>query len=350
MFFYNIQGIRTFAALSVVVFHLPFNGSIGSYGVDLFFIISGFLMSFIAHNDPRRFLIKRIIRIVPLYWTATIGVFLISLWFPTLLQSTTPNFVYLLKSMLFVPYMKESGIMEPVLFLGWTLNYEMYFYIIFALCLRLTKKYSSCLTAALISIPPLMGLLVSLESDIFSFYSNSIVLEFIFGIFIYYFWTRKIGRRIHVLTEPLLLYGLVLISALSLPVLQHFSDYIRMDRIVALGVPGFILVLSCVLLEGGIKLPKIFTRLGNASYSLYIIHPYIIQGFDKVLVKIDEFSIVTFMWCLVVVFASLALALLSYSLYEKPAIDLLRGQFLKRKRSVREPVLHPTSLASAPLH
>src|SRR6185437_14170487 len=132
----NIQALRAIAALLVVFVHLavpvaalgvaPF----GAGGVDLFFVISGFIMVYTTVGRPisgAEFLGRRIVRIVPLYWLLTLAVFGIALIAPTLLQFTTASWGQLLKSLFFIPFAKANGDVQPVLFLGWTLNYEMFF-------------------------------------------------------------------------------------------------------------------------------------------------------------------------------------------------------------------------------
>ncbi|MFM0670587.1 acyltransferase family protein [Paraburkholderia sediminicola] len=88
------------AALTVVAYHvdvLPF----GQCGVDIFFVISGFIMSYVALGEGRGFLPKHLVRILPLYWMSTLGVYLVATSRPHWLNTTTTGAVYLLKSLLF---------------------------------------------------------------------------------------------------------------------------------------------------------------------------------------------------------------------------------------------------------
>ena len=93
----NIQVLRFFAALSVMMVHLPLFG-FGVWGVDFFFVISGFIMMYITDLSSKFFFLKRLARIIPLYWILTILVFCLALTKPELLNNTTPNFEHLLKS------------------------------------------------------------------------------------------------------------------------------------------------------------------------------------------------------------------------------------------------------------
>jgi peptidoglycan/LPS O-acetylase OafA/YrhL len=124
-----IQVLRFLAAFSVMMVHLPVIG-FGIWGVDIFFVISGFIMMYVTENNQKNFLVKRIIRIVPLYWILTLGVFSIAIFYPDLLNNTTANFEHLIKSLFFIPFDKNGSGHFPILFLGWTLNFEVIFYIL----------------------------------------------------------------------------------------------------------------------------------------------------------------------------------------------------------------------------
>src|SRR5882672_247790 len=134
----SVQALRALAALCVVVYHVDFVGR-GAFGVDIFFVISGFIICHVTAKDHDGFLRKRLIRIVPLYWAGTLCLYCLGLVAPRLLQSE-PTLSGLVNSLLFIPYAKEGGRVYPILFLGWTLNYEMFFYALFACALALNRR------------------------------------------------------------------------------------------------------------------------------------------------------------------------------------------------------------------
>ena len=107
--------------------------------MDLFFVISGFVIFSLTEHQvigPRRFLLDRLARIAPLYWLATLLAFTaVSLGLPLYGCSSDP--LLLLKSLLFIPAYSPNGHLWPTLLLGWTLNYEMFFYLLFAVFLCL---------------------------------------------------------------------------------------------------------------------------------------------------------------------------------------------------------------------
>ena len=130
----SIQVLRFFAAFSVMMVHLPVF-EFGIWGVDIFFVISGFIMMYVTENNEKFFLLKRIFRIVPLYWILTLGVFALAIFVPDVLNNTTANIVHLIKSLFFIPFDKNGTGHFPILFLGWTLNFEVIFYFLFSLSL-----------------------------------------------------------------------------------------------------------------------------------------------------------------------------------------------------------------------
>ena len=139
----SIQYLRAVAAL-MVVFHHIINAKpwlfnpLENYpslatGVDIFFVISGFIMYVAARNEaPLEFLKKRIIRIVPLYWVATLA-FVIVKTKLHIFSLTPEDWLHIAKSLAFIPHHDPTnpGKIWPYLIQGWTLNYEMFFYLIF---------------------------------------------------------------------------------------------------------------------------------------------------------------------------------------------------------------------------
>lgn len=145
---YPVQYLRAIAALSVFYYHFTATlvsremmtpvtiYEIGAAGVDLFFVISGFIMAKIAFEnpvEPLSFMRRRLARIVPLYWVATALVFAIALAAPQLAGNVKPDWLHLAHSLLFLPYGSNGDITAPILVVGWTLNFEMFFYVLVAI-------------------------------------------------------------------------------------------------------------------------------------------------------------------------------------------------------------------------
>jgi len=299
----NIQMLRAFAAVSVVYYHTGFGlgtmRSFGSYGVDVFFVISGFIMARILDADLRPnlppgqhpgdfFLRRRLLRIVPPYWTFTLLLFFASMRLPALMGSTRPSYVDLFKSLFFVPFTKYEWVIQPLLFIGWSLNYEMFFYIALAIGVWLHKRLnlrfpSVILGAALVLLTMLACMPFAANSVPARFYSRDLSLEFLFGIGSYYL-CRSIPaaatRRLR-----LLLLFFCLASAALLIAVQGIFPPTTISRVITLGIPAMILVTSaCLLSQGGWDTSLAgLVLLGDASYILYLVHPYCELSIDRIL-------------------------------------------------------------------
>ena len=189
---YNLHVLRALAALAVAFLHitweaglgLPFK--VGGYGVDVFFVISGFIMSYQRSESAGDFAKRRIIRIVPFYWCATLVVFAVAAAFPHLLRSTRADFIQLVCSLLFIPRETDYAGLYPTLVLGWSLNYEMYFYAVFALCLAIVPRIAPVVCAAMIGLVAAAISMSGVVNPSIQFYARELVLEFALGIGCFY--------------------------------------------------------------------------------------------------------------------------------------------------------------------
>jgi peptidoglycan/LPS O-acetylase OafA/YrhL len=197
----SIQLLRAVAALSVVYLHCTTAGDYnffptGAFGVDIFFIISGFIIAYMVSKTTEDFLIKRIIRIVPLYFLATVAMTLTVMFFPNLIRSTTISVSGFIKSILFIPGPENRS--QPILGQGWTLNYEMLFYIIMFLCIFFVKN-KKYLTIVCILVLVLLTVVLHLTNStnfIINYYKKGLFLEFIYGMILYhvYIFVNKYSR------------------------------------------------------------------------------------------------------------------------------------------------------------
>src|SRR5271166_2680793 len=131
----------------------------------------------------RRFLGRRIARIVPLYWIATTLVVLGALAVPTALSEPLgEGWRYIAASYLFIPWLRPDGFIQPVFRLGWTLNYEMLFYVVFALFLPLSRARATACVALAIGALVAWGHLARPSSPLLVFWTDPIMLEFVAGM------------------------------------------------------------------------------------------------------------------------------------------------------------------------
>ncbi|MGB0902217.1 acyltransferase family protein [Halocynthiibacter sp.] len=310
----NLQILRFFAASLVVWLHwvgmashtgfnLPAFG-IGMFGVDIFFVLSGFVMAMVVNTrtgarlSPRVFFGKRLLRLLPLYWLLTVSLFFASTLVPGVVTEI-PSIGELTQSLFFIPYMRDTGLMQPVLFLGWTLNYEIFFYGCFALSLHFSRP-ALVVVLALAGFV-LSGVLFHPGSVIGQFYTDPVLLEFAAGIMCFKTW--------NILKSRTGWTGAVICASggvFSVLLFQMFppGEY---HRIIPFIIPAFCIVLGAAMmppLQGGIVMGPIL--LGDASYAIYLIHPYV----QKLILSIspENFGIIGLTAIMIVLVTGVAIA------------------------------------------
>lgn len=337
----SIQTLRAVAALLVVFMHSlyhyddnakylsdpglslshfyylkPFDYS----GVHLFFIISGFVMAMLQAQRPHQsagsFVFDRISRIVPMYWLMTV------VWCFTGYPGNMPTVWHFIQSIAFIPPVDKF----PVLGVGWTLNYEMYFYASFALIVILARKSIWWLGALFFGFVCLS--LVS-NNYLFNFYGAPIVWDFIVGIVI-----LKIHRYSGLARFAPMIFGIGLATMVSSIFYMVPGSFLARNNIVGWGIPCAFVVLGAVAMEANSHGGRVFhipgaAALGAASYSLYLIHPsaiYYLNGFALYKLQIQNY--VGANGAIMLLLAVLALAAVGVNrLIEKPLTRLIRAAF-----------------------
>jgi exopolysaccharide production protein ExoZ len=282
---YSIQAIRALAAWSVVVHHYCMIFAVpnpswwrrgfldhGWLGVDVFFVVSGFVMGLGAADrtvTPRAFMVKRLARIVPAYWLFTLAVALLITLAPDVMvqQGCSPE--SLIKSLLFIPSENPGGIgVLPVITVGWTLNYEMVFYLIVAITLfvKLPQRW----LWLVIAIVALQQVLVP-QGVVSSYYASSLFYEFLMGVLAAHLW------RAGALRGRAWWFGCLAVLAMYC-LLRAPAPANTLSRELECGVPAFLLVCAALGLEPLFKRAALLKRLGDHSYSVYLIHPAILYS------------------------------------------------------------------------
>jgi exopolysaccharide production protein ExoZ len=277
---HGIQYLRALAALAVVVFHAAERTgghfAIGAAGVDVFFVISGFIMWVISHRRPTtpgRFLRDRLERIAPVYWIAT-GV-MVAGGLAGLFPNMKLTLGHVLGSLFFVPHRSPSnGEIWPVLVQGWTLNYEMFFYAVFALCLLLPSRTRLAALAFVFIGLAAFGLTRSSGNPIFATYTDPIILEFLIGALIGKLWLED--------KIPSPAAGLALIAVAFLGFAFVGVTYIGFGPF-AFGPLAAALLIGVLALEksGALREVRPLTYLGDSSYSIYLWHTMAISVVAK---------------------------------------------------------------------
>lgn len=336
----NIQSLRGIAALLVVFSHLlvieqkyspdQFLGSwmsFGMVGVDLFFVISGFIMVYVASNMRRggksalEFLFARMTRIYPLYWLVSAALLMVWLVRPDMVFSSFSTEPNIIKSFLLYPDARD-----PLLAVGWTLIHEVGFYLVFALALLLKPKWLLpflLLWVVVLSGGQYLGLGTNLVTALLF---SPLTYEFLAGAFagwVFHKWNAKFAL-------PILVAGLVL-WAVSLSLLisaGHSMIASPAGRAIHFALPATLTVYGLA----GIKtnLPKWSQTLGDWSYALYLTHVLTLTLFGRIWHRFAQESLWDNIPALItLIIASIAVAGLTYKLAEKPM--LLAAKALRRR-------------------
>jgi exopolysaccharide production protein ExoZ len=278
----SIQGLRGLAALAVVVSHSlgeliehahiplsaqPIAAAFGDIGVRVFFVISGFIMtvttahSFGAAGASLDFIAKRLIRIAPLYWLVTMAYIAVVMW-P---RGATPDATKILLSLAFIPYLNDSGQYWPVYVPGWTLNYEMLFYALFAIALIFRRGLGFVLAALIL-------LVVAGMAGLDGFYTKPVLLYFAAGIAL----------------------ALIRERAKLPPLRPHAAD-------------------------------RAILAVGDASYSIYLTHSFLLGVSAPILARFSGIHVAA-LWMAAMLVGSILIGLLSYRILESPMTRWLRSQ------------------------
>lgn len=288
--FLSVQVLRAIAASMVVLYHvqvdlvaaagatpgLP-NLTVGAAGVDIFFVISGFIMvhaserQFGTPGGWRSFLLRRIIRICPLYWAVTAFHVLVAMAAPSLFSTTfEPGFI--LACGLFWPMARPDGLIAPVVAQGWTLNFEMFFYLLLAATMVAPRRRAVLLTSVALVVFALAGQMGDLPFPL-SYWAHPIILDFVAGLLLGLAHREGLrlgsGARVGLVLAGMLAY-LVAAPAPGDDILDSGAR-----SFLAWGVPAVLIVAGAVFGEPAAKLDgpgRMLSFLGEASYALYLTH------------------------------------------------------------------------------
>lgn len=280
----NIQVLRAFAAVAVVIFHTEYSlfglRPFGSFGVEVFFVISGFIMAGICETNRDAFFLRRLVRILPPYWAATLLLFVFACFYPALLKATHPSLIELIKSLLFIPYIKSNGLLRPLLFVGWSLNYEMFFYVVLALCIWIMPRRPTLLAACVI-VAITLGCHPFTGRNLYAtFYGSFVQFDFVLGMIAFYL-CRAIpapaAQRLRSLTLLCMLGSMVYLIWY-----QGMATMTPLATAITYTGMSFLMVTSADLTSKGGWDTDIrwIVLIGDASYILYLIHPYVEIALD----------------------------------------------------------------------
>lgn len=348
----NVQALRAIAAISVVFWHTNyqiFGQHVGYGGVPLFFVISGFIMTHITRSDASCFLSRRFSRVVPIYWLVTaFGVLWFNFgfsnptyvwplwahwlasnpwqiggWFATQWHAfwTPENSWLLVRSLLFLP---SADV--PLLGIGWTLNLEIMFYLIFAGCIAVSNRCAPFVAGIIL----LFLAAISADDSCGSFcrtYGLAHLVFFSLGIGCYYAWRalEEWSRQ-----RPKLIAAVALSALIWWPVCEFLANSSPALKLSVQAILAPALLMTALLLHSsGQKCTnRAILALGASSYALYLTHTFVIEPFRAAgtsLPAIAPSGLVGMAICLAL---SVALGIATFRLVEIPILRLFRPRGL----------------------
>jgi peptidoglycan/LPS O-acetylase OafA/YrhL len=352
----NVQVLRCMAAYLVVFAHIA--GMIfkrdqlsndfvilGSAGVDLFFVISGFIMVYTtdkSRTSAGAFLLNRFVRVAPLYYIFTICIVALSALAPNAMNSTKPNALQLVQSLFFIPFEKSELRIYPAYFLGWTLNYEMFFYTLFAISIFISFKLRIFISAlAIISLFIVYRFLddgTLYKNVLFYFYSRPIMLDFVLGMLIGWYGSR-LSKHLFICVGEVVV-GAVFLVADSFLFPPSEGSYLPLtNTFLAFGIPAALIVSGAVGLEsnGYALRGSLLNKLGDASYSIYLSHFLVVGIFGMIINKLDPSF---FLRGSIAVLCAIVVGGAGYAVHatiEKPLTQVLKRLTLRRELKVSRP-------------
>jgi len=324
----GLQILRGLAAWLVVMHHFNnvfFNWeppikcfkflNYGYYGVDIFFVLSGFIMFYSIKNNTKgafSFFLDRLFRIIPVYWFMTLLLVISFALLPVETYNTSYTLESLFKSLFFIPSLNPKGIGHyPFLYVGWTLIYELFFYAVLTISMFISKNKALIITSIiLIALPILLKNYRPLGL------TNKLLYEFVFGIIIAYGYSLSFNSK----------YSKVLLNkknAIPLLFIIITSGYFAITHygfkfhIKLLGA-GLILILF-LLIEDFVRDKKWLypiVLLGDFSYSTYLIHP-IILGWYVILYKTTQNILIQALTILLFIYTVYILSKKSFKYIER---------------------------------
>ena len=273
-------------------------------------------------DGPYTFLKRRLIRIVPLYWSVTTLYLMLAFVLPHLSHKTYST-TMIAASYWFLPWTSPDGYVEPVVGQGWTLNYEMLFYVLFCIAVTRSRHQAVLLVSAALALAVIVGKIFVLPMPL-AYWSQEIVLDFVFGMvlaLLYMFGVRlPFWFRAILMGAGLLLFGWTAweIGAGEL----HRSSVwgIAATLVVAgamLGVP-----------TGPGTGAQWMGVIGDASYALYLIHPLVGRAVRELFVRSGaDLMVVSWLYLATVVVVTIFAALVVYFWFERPITRALRDRF-----------------------
>lgn len=333
----SIQILRGVAAFLVVIAHViehPLTQIpnavfvTGRFGVEIFFVISGFIIMYVTPDGPFApfgFAARRILRIVPLYWACTVAVFALAIVAPSAFKQTTADWNYLLHSLAFVPMPRPGSLDDwrPLLKLGWSLQYEMFFYLLIALLFWCHSRMQRAVVVTALLVPlVLASLVVEPRADLVAHYANVNHMGFIVGVWLAVAHRAGVFDRIRAgAFAPAAAVATVAVAATAVLYGETMPEILGIVDHTPMTIAAAAIVATGLYAEAWSRgRNAVLERVGDWSYSLYLTHMFVVGAAWSVAGKLHLASPIALVGLGIgTVAVSLVVAAVSWRLIEVPA-------------------------------
>jgi exopolysaccharide production protein ExoZ len=338
----SIQYLRGLAALTVLISHTlqwPLHQMSqtllrsGRLGVEVFFVISGFIITSMAGDgafDRANFLKRRAWRIVPLYWGATLTVTALALLLPSLFRTTSPTALGVVESLFFIP---SEAPKAPLLGVGWTLDYEVFFYLLFACLSDFASETRTFTVCALLAGLMLIGQFVPNQTALEYFYTSPSLLGFALGTVLAQAHRHGLLSRLARLPATVLV-GIALASTAIFFIIPASDEAGRAPFTfhLAMSAAAIAIVGGGLALESARRLKPValLHYLGDASYSIYLFHLFAVGAGWAVAHKLWPDSTAEYLAAATLTgTAALVAGLLAHQFIERPLLKMQKSRARK---------------------
>jgi peptidoglycan/LPS O-acetylase OafA/YrhL len=329
--------VQQVAGIDLSSYRMLPNPAFYAGGVDVFFVLSGFIMvticrtSFGTPGASGEFLLRRVARIAPPYWVFTTAMICATLLFPQHVAHGRWSADHMLASYLFIPTRNAYGDLYPVLVLGWTLEFEMLFYLMFAIGLRWPRARGLAFIFGAVAALGGLGALFGPTSGPFAFWCNPIVFEFLFGMLVA--GAHATGWR----CAPrwgaaLLAVGIVLLYAGSA---RSDPDPFWLPRAFWMGLPASLVCAAAALTREPATAGwagRGLARAGDASYVLYLSHPFTLTTFSLLAVRLGLGD--PWLYLALACASCVVVAMALHQTIERPFVAMLNARITRSFRTL----------------
>lgn len=332
---YSLNEIRGLAAIVVVCSHMPctaaiLGGSPGGYAVLIFYFLSGFLTYMSSERSQSYFLTKRIIKLVPLYYSVTIATYILASIKPEWFNTTEATIPHLIKSLLFIPYINSNGLVKPILDVGWYLSLEVFYYLVFWFSMKVWYQRRTEVCSFIFLVLYCIGDLCFHDNPVFISYKYGMI-TLIMGMYSYLLYKFCFQANIeNKVSKEKRNWWIEIVVILAFYIGCVGYCYIRKHSVDVVSYMFFPCIMTLVFLLADCFLHKtVLQFVSKISLSMYLSHEFVVKGVSRLVYSLDELNIITFLVCLLCLGISLVFAYIVWYIIEMKLTGFLLRKIVK---------------------